>query len=417
MSFIGFNPNVPASVDGCGGGGATAPMPRPRFNPDGTVSNGFSLPTLDEQPDPFGGERFLSSQGGGFIVSKDGELVGRIPANSYVDTKTGTVYGPDDTKIDIPEGANVDFRDLPDLDTILEMVKVAADGGGEGEITGERFVPSEAGGLIIGKDGDVAGRIPAGSFVDVKDGKVYGPDSKAIELPEGASVDFFDLPSIDELKTQARGGGPAAKGAKAHPEWSYAFPQTAVDGQWGPGGVTSFKGGAKDSQVGGMHGAGEDCGMDHGGPTSTKAGGATGTAVPAGLQRMLEQQLAQLNGGYGPFAAGAFRPALGGGPGTAVAGARGLGSLPSLDASLRELVLTLRELTDALAKTAGGDNSTTQTGTQTGTQTSTESTPTTDSGSSTSTSTTTTTTTSSDSDSSSTDDSSSSSSSSSSTTT
>jgi hypothetical protein len=375
MSSTNFNVSTLGTHGGCGGGGGTAPLPRPRLNPDGTVFGGFNFPDFDgsalPEPEPFGGERFVTSPGGGFIIGKDGNLAGRIPANAYVDTKTGKVYGPDDKAIEIPEGANVDFRDLPDLKTILEMVK-ATDGGGDGEITGERFISSEAGGLIIGKDGNVAGRVPAGSFLDAKDGKVYGPDSKPITVPEGGTVDFFDLPSIDQIMKDVRsGGGAAAKGAKAVPAWDYAFPQTMVDGQWGPGGVTSFKGGAAGSLVGGMHGAGEDCGMDHGGPSSTKAGGpgSANPGVPAQLQRMLEQQLAQLNGGYGPFSAGAFRPVLGGGPGTAVAGARGLGSLPSLDFSLRELVLTLNELTAALAKTTGGGNAS-QTGTQTSTQSS-----------------------------------------------
>ena len=50
----------------------------------------------------------------------------------------------------------------------------------------------------------------------------------------------------------------------------------------------------------------------------------------------------------------AFHPVWGGGPATAVGGASGLGSIPSLDSSLRELVKTLNDLTAALAKTTAG---------------------------------------------------------------
>jgi hypothetical protein len=344
MASIGFNSALPAA--GCGMSPPATALPRPAIFGGG----GFELPGFDDvpQPDPFGGERFIASEAGGFVLDKDGELAGRVPEGSYVDTKTGKVYGPDDKAITVPEGGTVDFRDLPDLDDILKMVKAAADDAGE--IHGDRFISSEAGGIIIGKDGDVAGRVPAGSFVDAKSGKVYGPDSKPITLPEGATVDFFDLPDLDDLLKQVRGGGAMAAGA-AYPAGKF---DSMVDGQWGPGGVTSFKGGAHAAAA-----AGEDCGMDHG-PTGSKAGGP-GSNVAA-LDHQLQHGLAQLqNMGlelpdprtmpmpghphYGP---------MGGGFGSAVNGARGLGSLPSLDSSLKELVITLRELTEALAKTTAG---------------------------------------------------------------
>ena len=60
-------------------------------------------------------------------------------------------------------------QDLPDLADILKMVKAAAEGADE--IQGDRFITSEGGGIIIGKDGEVAGRVPAGSFVDAKSGR------------------------------------------------------------------------------------------------------------------------------------------------------------------------------------------------------------------------------------------------------
>ena len=346
MTSIGFNSTAPAA--GCGGGmaPAAAAMPRPALYGAGA----FALPDLSDMPapDPFGGERFLASEAGGFVLDKDGELAGRVPEGSYVDTKTGKVYGPDNKAITIPEGGTVDFRDLPDLEDILKMVKAAAEGADE--IQGDRFITSEGGGIIIGKDGEVAGRVPAGSFVDAKSGKVYGPDSKPITLPEGATVDFFDLPDLDDLLKQVRGGGDAIAKAYPAPGKLGSF----VDGQWGPGGVTAFKGGAAALPA-------EDCGMDHG-PATSKAGGP-GSNVGA-LNHQLDHGLDMLKGMgvnvHGPFSGRdfpgnqMFHPVWGGGPATAVNGAKGLGSLPSLDSSLKELVITLRELTEALAKTTAG---------------------------------------------------------------
>jgi hypothetical protein len=105
--------------------------------------------------------------------------------------------------------------------------------------------------------------------------------------------------------------------------------------------------------------------MDHMGPSSTKAGG--GSSNVATLQDSLSEGLRQLqnmgvNTARGPFSGAQFpgsqmfHPIWGGGPGSAVGGARGLGSLPSLDASLKELVVTLNDLAAALAKTTGGGN-------------------------------------------------------------
>lgn len=348
MSSIGFNSNLPAA--GCHGGGPAprGPMPEPGIAfPEGPGGGGFAFPMLAPMPapDPFGGERFISSAAGGFVLDKDGELAGRVPEGSYVDSRTGKVYGPDSKAIAIPEGGTVDFRDLPDLDDIMKMVKAAQEGADE--LRGDRFITSEAGGIVLDKGGEVAGRVPAGSFVDAKSGKVYGPDSKPITLPEGATVDFFDLPDLDDLLKQVRGGGALAAGA--YPAGPF---EGLVDGQWGPGGVTAFKRGATPLPA-------EGCGMDHG-PATSKAGGPRGNA--GALNSQLHQGLSQLQnmgvGIGGPMSGRAFpgshmfHPVWGGGPATAVGGQKGLGSLPSLDASLKELVITLNELTAALAKTA-----------------------------------------------------------------
>lgn len=219
----------------------------------------------------------------------------------------------------------------------------------------ERFITSARGGVIVDKDGAPAGRVPAGSFLDRTTGKVYGPDSKPLEVPAGSSVDFFDLPDV-HLLTSVSGGGAGAPPKGVMP----ATPGThGILGQWGPGGITPIKGG----------GAGAGCDMDHGvpvGPMSTVAGGPP----PAALQQM-HMQLQQLLAGMGAVPGGhgsmmppglypprlpvGFSPAVhGGGLGTGVLGATGVGTVPSLQSALMELVATLNQLAQAVQASAMG---------------------------------------------------------------
>lgn len=348
MSMIGTGYNHLPAAGGCGG---MAPAIRPRPLPAGGPAD-FAIPGLAAQAPAmgFGDERFISTQQGGVIIDKDGNPAGRVPAGAFVDTKDGALYGPDSKPLTLPEGGTVDFHDLPDLEELLKQVR----GGGD-ELRGPRFINSTAGGVIVGSDGAIAGRVPAGSFVDAKDGKVYGPDSKPIAVPDGAKVDFFDMPDLDELLKQVRGGGADA-------------PDKAllVSGQWGPGGVTDFKGG---TQVGGAHGPG-GCDMDHG-PKATKAGGPGASAQ---TQRTLDQLGRSL-----ASTMGRANPVLGGGLGSAVGGASSLGTIPSLQVSLEELVKTLTELTRALQATGGGTTTVQQGAGQAPPKTT--STPSTDSGS------------------------------------
>lgn len=235
----------------------------------------------------------------------------------------------------------------------------------------ERFISSAAGGVILDKDGAPAGRVPAGSFVDTKDGKVYGPDSKPLAIPSGSSVDFFDLPDVNHLVAMAGGGavGPD-KGAAA-------MPHPAVLGQWGPGGTTPIKGGAAGCEMDHAPGA-HGIHAGHGGPMQALGGGPAGQYVPDPVAAQLQQLLSQaqqlglrpaLSTAYGaPIPSGTYPPGMpvgfnptvhGGGLGTGVLGASGVGVPPSLQSALMELVATLGQLAQAVqAATSGGGAST-----------------------------------------------------------
>ncbi len=226
MSNVGFN--VPIHAGGCGGG-ATSPAGLPRQ----------ARPIGGPFGDPFGG-----------------------PFGGLVGDMVGGPFGPMG-----PFGGGG-----------FPIVSIGATAPAAiGPL--ERFVSSQSGGVIIGEDGAPAGRLPEGSFVDTKDGTIYGPDSKPITLPEGSTADFFDLPDIAQVVAQAKdtatamaaattavgladtkGSSPDAKDAAAgHASMMQSF----VDGQWGPGGITPIKGGAPGG-----------CDMDHAGP-ATKIGGST----------------------------------------------------------------------------------------------------------------------------------------------
>jgi len=71
---------------------------------------------------------------------------------------------------------------------------------GPAMIAPERFVATMQGGVILGADGQPTGSVPANSFIDTTSGKVYGADGKPVAVPEGGSVDFFDLPDLDTLR-------------------------------------------------------------------------------------------------------------------------------------------------------------------------------------------------------------------------
>ncbi len=214
-------------------------------------------------------------------------------------------------------------------------------------VPAERFASSMTGGVILGRDGAPAGRIPANSFVDTRDGSIYGPDGKAITLPEGSTVDFFDLPDIVQLMAdakasasgggQAKGSGPDAKGSGPDAKGS-GDTHSHVDGQWGPGGVTPIKGGGA-----------EGCDSGHGSATAagpaTKAGGATGTTT----------------GSTGTTSTGTTTGSTGTtstGTTTAVAGASGGGAtsqadvLAQLTKSITDIMEQVRRLTPT--STSGG---------------------------------------------------------------
>lgn len=191
----------------------------------------------------------------------------------------------------------------------------------------ERFASSMSGGVILGKDGAPAGRIPAGSFVDTKDGTIFGPDGKAITLPEGSTADFFDLPDVKELMDMSRmataeaaraaesmnamGNGTTVSAPGTKTSDHHSAMHSFVDGQWGPGGVTPIKGGGAPG-----------CDMDHGATTTAGGAGATAPGTTA--------------------ASTGTTPAT---PATAVAGVAGGGQLGSLTAYLDSLMDQIRRLT------------------------------------------------------------------------
>jgi hypothetical protein len=226
----------------------------------------------------------------------------------------------------------------------------------------ERFVSSMAGGVMLDSSGAPSGRVPEGSFVDLKDGKIYGPDSKPLSIPTGSTVDFFDLPSVEDLQKehaamgemyeQMKAGGGTTVGDKGSAPGKGAV-TTAVDGQWGPGGTTSFGGGQDSStatsKVGGASGTGTDAAPIKGGGAAASAAGLA--SIMQALQTAMAQ-IAGLTGGTAPAVAGTS----GGGATDAVAGTSKIGTVPSLQSSLDELVKTLKVLVDVIrtSKITGG---------------------------------------------------------------
>jgi hypothetical protein len=212
----------------------------------------------------------------------------------------------------------------------------------------ERFASSMSGGVILGKDGAPAGRIPAGSFVDTKDGTIFGPDGKQLTLPEGATVDFFDLPDIKELveMNRAATGGGTTKGSGPDAKDHAAMMQSFVDGQWGPGGVTPIKGGGT-----------EGCDMGHAATASgpaTKAGGATAVAGASGnptinsLNAQIQKLMDEVR---------RITPTSTSGGGATLAastGAAQLGSIDLLRLSVNDLVGAIGQLNVALADVVRG---------------------------------------------------------------
>jgi hypothetical protein len=247
---------------------------------------------------------------------------------------------------------------------------------------GERFVSSQSGGVILDSSGAPAGRVPAGAFVDVTTGTVYDSEGKQVAIPEGGGVDFFDLPDIAVLTQayqQASGGGAAT--GKGGDESSAAganakgWDPSLVAGQWGPGGVTDLKGGGTATQqmagcehdhssaVGGAKGGGVPAGKDTavagasgGGDTAAGIDAANplasvlGALTPAiqQLQSLLQSQIANIAGGgkgtFGLPSTSVAGASGGGGATQAASGAGGLGTTPSLDQSLAELVSVLKQL-------------------------------------------------------------------------
>lgn len=220
----------------------------------------------------------------------------------------------------------------------------------------ERFINTHSGGVLLDKAGSPTARIPEGSFVDAKEGKLHGPDGKAIAVPEGGSFDLFDMPDVAELVSGYKAGVAAfdamkAGGGKAMPMQQY--PITAVDGQWGPGGVIALKGGGKPGMSGcGDHGATQVGGAAGSGmPVATKGGGPLHGLPPAQMMAQLTQLLNQMTA---PGTTGMVAGVNGGGSLDAMSGAGSLGGMPGLQQSLQELVRTLRQLTMALQGTQAG---------------------------------------------------------------
>lgn len=213
----------------------------------------------------------------------------------------------------------------------------------------ERFVHSQRGGVMVDKDGNPGGRIPENSYVDLASGNVYGPDGSQITIPEGATVDFFDLPdvakmrsSFERLQADAAGGGETAP--------------TKVAGASGSGATDA----EAPTKVAGASGSGA---TDAAAPTKVagaSGSGATEAAAPA-KEMWGPGGVTPLTGGgsVGCDAHGTLvsNPAqtLAGGLLTAVNGVNGVGQVPGLEASLAELLKVLQELTMALqAFTIGG---------------------------------------------------------------
>ncbi|MCW2922860.1 MAG: hypothetical protein JWM98_264 [Thermoleophilia bacterium] len=195
----------------------------------------------------------------------------------------------------------------------------------------ERFVSSMQGGVILGADGNPAGSVPAGSFVDTKTGNVFGADGKAITLPAGGSVDFFDLPTVEEL----RGGGATAVPAAAYPATA-AFPT----GAFAPGSTNEL-------QAQAAHAAALASAMGGGAPMKTSVGGmwGPGQGAPMKMGGMHHPMPAWMPQQMGPTTSA-------GGALGSVAGARGIGMPATLESSMAELIATLKALTEAMAKTA-----------------------------------------------------------------
>lgn len=217
----------------------------------------------------------------------------------------------------------------------------------------ERFASSMAGGVILGSDGAPTGRIPAGSFVDTKDGTIFGPDGKALALPAGSKADFFDLPDVKELVdmnrmataeaarmaelAKAMGGGMTTSGPGAKTGDHHSMMQSFVDGQWGPGGVTPIKGGGAPG-----------CDMDHGATTAagttpaSSVAGASGGGPLGSLTSQITSLLDQIRR-LTPT------PTSGGGATLAAStGASALGSMDQLRASVNDLVGAIGQLNLAL---------------------------------------------------------------------
>jgi len=251
-------------------------------------------------------------------------------------------------------------------------------------VPAERFVQSASGGVIVGADGAPTGTIPANSFLDTSNGKIFGADGKEIPIPAGSKADFFDLPDIAMMvrdaaaiaasattpggTTVAAGGGPANKHTNP----------TQVAGQHGHG--MPAQGAPASTTAGGSTAAGADCGMDHmsGVAGASGAAGASGTTAGGGAASMLANLqgiLAQLRGLVPALGAGmtnsldpAFTPSIaaaglptsgGGGAATAVGGASGLGQTmdSGLGSALADLMSVLRDLTKAIhdnTSAAGG---------------------------------------------------------------
>ena len=242
------------------------------------------------------------------------------PAHAGCDTPTGPLGGgmpPAGMAFPLPTSNGI----AGEVSTLLNSLPSGAMSGG----AAERFVASSAGGVILDKAGAPAGRVPAGSFIDTKDGKVYGADGKAITLPEGGSVDFFDLPDLGTLRNEANGGGHLGAPGKS-----------AVDGQWGPGGITPIKDGLAP--------------IKGGGNAFAPIVGVHGSSNPiAAMLQQLEKAMESLRGLMPMATVGG-----GGAASSAVAGAQSAGKPPTLQSSLDELIQTLMQLSRSMSTTGGG---------------------------------------------------------------
>ena len=290
-------------------------------------------PAMPAAPAPSAPERFMSSFAGGVITGADGKPTGTVPTNSFVDTTDGSVYGPDGKKLVVPDGGSVDFFDLPDTATIVKQAKDDA----------AAFKAFAAGG----------GAGAGGAF----DPSMYGAGNFGIPGAFTMNAAGYPQPAATALPTAPQKQGEAPQ--------KFGMPPQKIDVAPQKFGVAphKFEGG------GPRHGGAMDgCDM-HGGavgaPATTPLGGSqvAGASGPGVAAPMKVASTTPTTSTAPTTSTTSTAPtttsvgAAGGGAVTsAVAGASGVGTVPTLESSLAELITTLKALIAAMSaiSTRGG---------------------------------------------------------------